>query len=322
MTLKTTSRVAALAAAAAVALLSASATAQAPKLKVGLMLPYTGTFAALGMAIENGFRLNVAEQGGKLAGREIEFVKVDDESDPAKATDNVNKLIKRDNVDVHRRHRALGRRDGDGQGRQGQRHAADRAQRRRRRGHRPDVRATTSSAARSPTGSRAMRWARWWPRRATRRWSPSPGSTPPATSRSKGFKEAFEKGGGQVVEGAEPAVPQRRVPGAADRDRGDQARRRVHLLRRRRRGEVRQGLRGSGPEEDDPAVRRGLPHRRHARGAGRRRRRPADHAALRRRLDTPTRQGVPRSPTSRPTSCSPTSTPCRATTRRRCWRSA
>jgi branched-chain amino acid transport system substrate-binding protein len=75
-------------------------TAAAPKLKVGLMLPYTGTFAALGNAIENGFRLHVAEQGGKLGGREIEFVKVDDESDPAKATDNVNKLIKRDNVDV------------------------------------------------------------------------------------------------------------------------------------------------------------------------------------------------------------------------------
>ena len=72
----------------------------APKLKVGLMLPYTGTFAALGNAIENGFRLYVAEQGGKLSGREIEFVKVDDESDPSKATDNVNKLIKRDNVDV------------------------------------------------------------------------------------------------------------------------------------------------------------------------------------------------------------------------------
>ncbi len=70
------------------------------KLKVGLMLPYTGTFAALGMAIENGFRLQLAEQGGKLGGREIEFIKVDDESDPSKATDNVNKLIKRDNVDV------------------------------------------------------------------------------------------------------------------------------------------------------------------------------------------------------------------------------
>ena len=90
------------AAALALATLSvAPAYAQAqPKLKVGLMLPYTGTFAALGNAIENGFRLHVAEQGGKLSGREIEFIKVDDESDPSKATDNVNKLIKRDNVDV------------------------------------------------------------------------------------------------------------------------------------------------------------------------------------------------------------------------------
>jgi branched-chain amino acid transport system substrate-binding protein len=83
------------------ALASLPALAQAPaKLKVGLMLPATGTFAVLGTAIENGFRLHLAEQGGKLGGREIEFFKVDDESDPSKAVDNVNKLIKRDNVDV------------------------------------------------------------------------------------------------------------------------------------------------------------------------------------------------------------------------------
>ena len=81
-------------------LASTLATAQPAKLKVGMMLPYTGTFAALGVAIENGFRLYVQEQGGKLGGREVEFVKVDDESDPSKATDNVNKLVKRDNVDV------------------------------------------------------------------------------------------------------------------------------------------------------------------------------------------------------------------------------
>jgi branched-chain amino acid transport system substrate-binding protein len=74
--------------------------AQTGKLKVGLMLPFSGTYSALGVAIENGFRLHVEEQGGKLGGREIEYVKVDDESEPAKATDNVNKLIKRDNVDV------------------------------------------------------------------------------------------------------------------------------------------------------------------------------------------------------------------------------
>jgi branched-chain amino acid transport system substrate-binding protein len=78
-----------------------TALAQTPaKLKVGLMLPYTGTFASLGTAIENGFRLYVTENGGKLGGREIEFFRVDDESDPSKATDNVNRLIKRDNVDV------------------------------------------------------------------------------------------------------------------------------------------------------------------------------------------------------------------------------
>jgi branched-chain amino acid transport system substrate-binding protein len=85
----------------ATALAATLATAQTPaKIKVGLMLPATGTFAALGTAIENGFKLYVTEQGGKIAGREVEYFKVDDESDPSKATDNVNKLIKRDNVDV------------------------------------------------------------------------------------------------------------------------------------------------------------------------------------------------------------------------------
>jgi branched-chain amino acid transport system substrate-binding protein len=70
------------------------------KLKVGLMLPYTGTYAALGNAITNGFKLAVAENGGKIAGRDIEYFTVDDESDPAKAPENANKLIKRDQVDV------------------------------------------------------------------------------------------------------------------------------------------------------------------------------------------------------------------------------
>jgi branched-chain amino acid transport system substrate-binding protein len=89
---------AALAAAAVVAVAPGAQAQQ--KLKVGLMLPYSGTYAALGTAIENGFKLYVAEQGGKLGGREIEYFKVDDESEPSKATDNVGKLIKRDAVDV------------------------------------------------------------------------------------------------------------------------------------------------------------------------------------------------------------------------------
>lgn len=84
----------------ALALVAAPALAQPASLKVGLMLPSTGTYAKLGDAIESGFRLYVDEQGGTLGGRQIEFVKVDDQSDPSKATDNINKLIKRDNVDV------------------------------------------------------------------------------------------------------------------------------------------------------------------------------------------------------------------------------
>jgi len=88
------------AALAAGVLIAAGGAAAQEKLKVGFMLPYTGTYAKLGNAIENGFKLRVQELGGKLGGREIEYYTVDDESDPSKATDNVNRLIKRDQVDV------------------------------------------------------------------------------------------------------------------------------------------------------------------------------------------------------------------------------
>ncbi len=80
--------------------LTQQAVAQTGKLRVGLMLPYTGTFAQLGVAIENGFRMAINDQGGKLGGREIEFFKVDDESEPSKGIENANKLVQRDKVDV------------------------------------------------------------------------------------------------------------------------------------------------------------------------------------------------------------------------------
>ena len=74
--------------------------AQAQKVRVGMMLPYTGTYAQLGTAITNGFKLAVAERGGKLGGRELEYFTVDDEAEPAKAPENTNKLVQRDKVDV------------------------------------------------------------------------------------------------------------------------------------------------------------------------------------------------------------------------------
>jgi branched-chain amino acid transport system substrate-binding protein len=74
--------------------------AQSNKVRVGFMLPYTGAYAPLGVAIENGVRMALDEKGGKLAGREIEWFKVDDESEPAKGVENAAKLVQRDKVDV------------------------------------------------------------------------------------------------------------------------------------------------------------------------------------------------------------------------------
>jgi outer membrane PBP1 activator LpoA protein len=52
-------------------LLPQIARAQGNKVRVGLMLPFTGTYAQLGVAIENGVRMAINEKGGKLGGREI-----------------------------------------------------------------------------------------------------------------------------------------------------------------------------------------------------------------------------------------------------------
>jgi branched-chain amino acid transport system substrate-binding protein len=68
--------------------------------KVGLMLPYSGVYAQLGQAIENGFKLYVKEQDGKLGGQRIVYVAVDDQSDQSKALDNAQRLIQREKVDI------------------------------------------------------------------------------------------------------------------------------------------------------------------------------------------------------------------------------
>jgi branched-chain amino acid transport system substrate-binding protein len=91
---------AATAGAAAAGLLPARfAIGQQAKIKLGLMLPYTGTYAALGKNIDEALRLAIAEAGGRLGGREIEYVVLDDESEPAKGAENANKLVTRDKVD-------------------------------------------------------------------------------------------------------------------------------------------------------------------------------------------------------------------------------
>jgi branched-chain amino acid transport system substrate-binding protein len=76
------------------------AIAQGAPLRVGFMLPYTGTYASLAKNIDGAFRQYVEEKGGKLGGRSIEYVMVDDQAEPSKGTDNMNKLVDREKVDV------------------------------------------------------------------------------------------------------------------------------------------------------------------------------------------------------------------------------
>ncbi|MBC7203595.1 MAG: ABC transporter substrate-binding protein [Pusillimonas sp.] len=85
---------------AVTALFSLTSAHASAAIKVGFMLPYSGAYGTIGQTIENAFKLYVEEHGGKLAGQDIEYFRVDDESNPSKGPENANRLIKRDQVDV------------------------------------------------------------------------------------------------------------------------------------------------------------------------------------------------------------------------------
>lgn len=67
--------------------------------KLGLLLPYSGTYTALGEAITNGLKLAIEQQDGQLGGRDVEFVELDSEANPSKAPQNMSRLVRGDNVD-------------------------------------------------------------------------------------------------------------------------------------------------------------------------------------------------------------------------------
>lgn len=86
--------------AASVAALPIAAHAQGKKLKVGVMLPFTGTFAQIGTSVANGLRMALQEHGNKLGGRDVELITLDDQADPSKGIENANKLVHREKVDA------------------------------------------------------------------------------------------------------------------------------------------------------------------------------------------------------------------------------
>ena len=82
------------------AALARPAVAQGVPLRVGLMLPFSGTYAALGENIAAGFELYLAQSGGTLGGRAVQVIRVDDESEPSKAVGTVNRLVGREKAQV------------------------------------------------------------------------------------------------------------------------------------------------------------------------------------------------------------------------------
>lgn len=70
------------------------------RLSIGLMLPQSGAYSALGQSIANGLNLALAKAGGHLAGRDVRLIVADDGSDAATAAVAAQHLIKAEKVDV------------------------------------------------------------------------------------------------------------------------------------------------------------------------------------------------------------------------------
>ncbi|MDA9435788.1 ABC transporter substrate-binding protein [Bradyrhizobium sp. CCBAU 51627] len=87
---------------AAAALLLGTAMSSAfaqEKIKLGVIVTLSGPAAALGQQVRDGFALAVKDLGGKMGGRDVEVVVVDDELKPDAAVTKVKGLLERDKVD-------------------------------------------------------------------------------------------------------------------------------------------------------------------------------------------------------------------------------
>jgi branched-chain amino acid transport system substrate-binding protein len=79
--------------------LSLSAASAQEPLKIGLVSVLSGPQAALGQQVRDGFQLAIKDLGGKIAGRPVEVVVIDDELKPDVAVSKVRGLLEKDKVD-------------------------------------------------------------------------------------------------------------------------------------------------------------------------------------------------------------------------------
>ena len=73
--------------------------AQAPPVKIGLLLPYTGPLSVQGNDATRGVELLLKKTGARAGGRAIELLKEDTEAKPDVALTKIKKLLERDHVD-------------------------------------------------------------------------------------------------------------------------------------------------------------------------------------------------------------------------------
>src|SRR6185312_4952758 len=69
------------------------------KIKIGVIVTLSGPAAALGQQVRDGFALGVKDLGGKMGGKDVDVVVVDDELKPDAAVIKVKGLLERDKVD-------------------------------------------------------------------------------------------------------------------------------------------------------------------------------------------------------------------------------
>ncbi|ROR32466.1 ABC transporter substrate-binding protein [Inmirania thermothiophila] len=73
--------------------------ARPAKVKVGILLPYTGVYAKLGENIRDALMLRIRQNDGRLGGREVEFVDIDSQAKPPLAPELTNRLVHKEKVD-------------------------------------------------------------------------------------------------------------------------------------------------------------------------------------------------------------------------------
>ena len=81
-------------------LLTVGSAAAQDKIRIGLIYTLSGPPAALGQQSKNGFELALKHLGGKMGGKDVELIIVDDELKPDLAIQKVRAMIDRDKVDV------------------------------------------------------------------------------------------------------------------------------------------------------------------------------------------------------------------------------